>query len=88
MRRNTKSESDYLVKGGRRRVGGGVRWTHTDSDSYMLYVLEDEWVAPTSAKIFRNWFFLSRLVTIVAVNLEKPYAKSESGMNLVMYNVY
>ncbi len=36
----------------------------------------------------RNWFRLSRLKTILAIGLQKPYAKSESGTNLVMYKVY
>jgi hypothetical protein len=42
----------------------------------------------TSAQIQRNWFRLSWLTTIVAIGLWKPYAKSKSGMNLVMYDVY
>ncbi len=29
-----------------------------------------------------------RLVTIGAIGLRKPYAKLESGTNLVMYDVY
>jgi hypothetical protein len=39
----------------------------------------------TSALIQRNWFRLSQLATMVAIDLQKPYAKSELGMNLVMY---
>jgi hypothetical protein len=30
----------------------------------------------------------SELVTIVAIGLQKHYAKSESGTNLVMYDVF
>ncbi len=33
-------------------------------------------------------FQLSRLATIMAISLQKRYAKSESGMNLLMYDVY
>ncbi len=39
-------------------------------------------------QIRRNWFCISQLMTIVAIGLQKPYAKSESGANLVLYNVY
>jgi hypothetical protein len=45
-------------------------------------------VSLTSAQIRQNWFHLSRLTTIVTICLRKPYAKSESGMNLVIYDVY
>jgi hypothetical protein len=45
-------------------------------------------VSPTSAQIQRNWLRLSQLVTLVAIGLRKPYDKSESGTNLVMYEVY
>jgi hypothetical protein len=45
-------------------------------------------VLPISAQIRRNWFHLSRLETIVAIGLQKPYAKLESGTNLVLYEVY
>ncbi len=38
--------------------------------------------------IWRNWFHLSRLMTIVAIGLQKPYSNSESGTNLLMYDVY
>jgi hypothetical protein len=51
-------------------------------------VAEATTVSPTSAQIRRNWFLLSQLVTILAIGLWKPYAKSESGMNLVAYDVY
>ncbi len=36
----------------------------------------------------KNWFCMSQLMTIVAIGLQKPYAKSESGTNLVLYNVF
>jgi hypothetical protein len=36
----------------------------------------------------RNWFRISQLATIVAIGLWKPYAKLESGANLLMYDVY
>ncbi len=45
-------------------------------------------VSPTSFQVRRNWFHLSQLATIVAMGLRKPYAKSDLGMNLVMYDVY
>jgi hypothetical protein len=32
----------------------------------------------------RNWFRISRLVTIIAIGLSKPYANSESGAGLVL----
>jgi hypothetical protein len=48
----------------------------------------DAIVSPTSAQVQRNWFRLSWLVTIVAIGLQKPYPKSESGMNLAMYDVH
>jgi hypothetical protein len=38
--------------------------------------------------IMRKWFHISRLTAIVAIGLRKPYAKSESGANLGMYDVY
>ncbi len=31
-----------------------------------------------------NWFCISRLVTIIAIGLRNPYAKSESGVGLVL----
>jgi hypothetical protein len=34
-------------------------------------------VVPTLAQIWRNWFRLSKLTTIVAIGLQKLYAKSE-----------
>jgi hypothetical protein len=34
--------------------------------------------------VWRNWYHLSWLATIVAIGLWKPYAKSQSGTNLVM----
>jgi hypothetical protein len=43
-------------------------------------------VLPTSAQIRRNWFCLSWLATILTRGLWKPYVKSESGRNLVMYD--
>jgi hypothetical protein len=45
-------------------------------------------VSPTSAQIRRNWIHLSWLTTIEAIGFQKPYDKSESGMNLVMYDFY
>jgi hypothetical protein len=45
-------------------------------------------VSPTSGQIRRNWFCPSRLRTIVAVDLWKPYDKLESGKNLLMYDFY
>ncbi len=33
-------------------------------------------------------FHLSPLTTIVAIGTTKPFVKSESGLNLVMYDVY
>jgi hypothetical protein len=35
-----------------------------------------------------NWFRLSWLANMVVIGLQKPYAKLESGANLVMYDVY
>jgi hypothetical protein len=32
----------------------------------------------------RNWFRISRLVTIIAIGLRNPYAKSETGAGLVL----
>jgi hypothetical protein len=45
-------------------------------------------VSPTSSQVQKKWFFLSWLATVVAIGLWKPYAKSESGMNLVIFYVY
>jgi hypothetical protein len=32
----------------------------------------------------RNWFRISRLVTMIAIGLRNPYAKSETGAGLVL----
>jgi hypothetical protein len=32
----------------------------------------------------RNWFRISRLMTIIAIGLRNPYVKSESGAGLVL----
>jgi hypothetical protein len=42
----------------------------------------------TSAPVQKNLFRLSQLTSIVEKGLRKPIAKLESGMNLVMYDVY
>jgi hypothetical protein len=45
-------------------------------------------VSPSSTPSGRNWFRISWLVTIIAIGLRNPYAKSESGAGLVLYDVY
>jgi hypothetical protein len=45
-------------------------------------------VSPTSCQVQKIWFRLSRLRTIMAIGLWKPYAKSESGTNIVIFDVY
>jgi hypothetical protein len=45
-------------------------------------------VLPSSTQVRRKWFRLSWLTTMVAIGLWKPYAKSESGKKLAMYDVY
>jgi hypothetical protein len=32
----------------------------------------------------RNWFRISGLVTMIAIGLQNPYAKSETGAGLVL----
>jgi hypothetical protein len=52
---------------------------------------EDQFISNislTSSQVRRNWICLYRLTTIVAIGLQKPYARLESGKNLVMYDVY
>jgi hypothetical protein len=36
----------------------------------------------------RNWFCKSQLVTIIAIGLRNPYAKSETGAGLDLSDVY
>ncbi len=49
---------------------------------------EDPGVFAHFDQIWRFGFRVSWLTNIVAIDLQKPYAKSESGANLVMYDVY
>ncbi len=44
-------------------------------------------VSPTFSWVRRNWFRLFWLATMVAIGLQKPYAKPKSGMNPLMYDV-
>jgi hypothetical protein len=54
----------------------------------ILYITHVHYCISHCCRIQRNWFRLSQLATIVAIGLRKACAKSESGRNLVMYDVY
>ncbi len=65
--------------------------------SILFYTYEGKWAINRTGysdsclaqfgPIWRNWFSISLLATIVVIGLWKPYAKL-SGANLVVYDVY